>query len=105
MTEYIDKEEFRKIIHEHHYFVLDTYNTRDWGMFTVGIDRAIDDVPAADVRENVRGHDTGEERYFKCSECGYGVSDVYEAGPVLVFEHGKEWHYCPNCGAKMEAAP
>ena len=59
--------------------------------------------PAASVRENVKGHDTGEERYFKCSECGYGVADVYEAiGPVLLFEAGKEWNFCPNCGARMD---
>lgn len=50
------------------------------------------------------GHDTQEDGYFHCSECGYGVADVYESSmsAVYVFEHGKEWNYCPNCGARMD---
>lgn len=66
------------------------------------IRRLIDGIPAADVKPVRHGHDTGESRYFHCSMCDYGVSDVFEDGPVLVFEKGKEWGYCPNCGAKMD---
>lgn len=46
-------------------------------------------------------------RYFFCSNCGYGVQDVFEGNyegkkEVLVFEKGLSWNYCPNCGAKMD---
>lgn len=46
-------------------------------------------------------------RCFFCSECGYGVQDVFEGNDagdyaVYVFEAGKEWNYCPNCGAKVD---
>ncbi|MBR2582846.1 MAG: hypothetical protein IKD61_05575 [Oscillospiraceae bacterium] len=66
----------------------------------------IDDIPAADVRPVMRGKCTNQARYFFCSECGYGVQDVFEGNyarkdAVLVFEKGREWNYCPNCGADM----
>ena len=61
------------------------------------------DAEVATVRH---GRDTQEERYFKCSECGYGAADVYESGPITLYEGTKRgeggWHYCPNCGAKMD---
>lgn len=46
-------------------------------------------------------------RYFFCNICGYGVQDLFEGNykgedEVLVYEKGKEWNYCPNCGAKTE---
>ena len=53
------------------------------------------------------GRCTNESRYFHCSECGYGVMDVFEGNysrenEVFVFEKGGEWQFCPNCGAVME---
>ena len=46
------------------------------------------------------GYDTGECNIFKCSVCGYGLDDIYEADeknyPVWNF------NYCPHCGAKMD---
>ena len=46
-------------------------------------------------------------RYFFCNVCGYGVQDLFEGNykgkdEVLIYEKGKEWNYCPNCGVKME---
>ena len=60
-------------------------------------------LPTADVRENVRGYNTKKDKYFHCSICGYGVSDVYESSKsdVLIFEHGEEWKFCPCCGAEI----
>ena len=62
----------------------------------------IEDFPAADVAPVRHGFDTKESRYFHCSECDYGVSDVFEDGPTLVFERQKEWRFCPNCGARVD---
>ena len=69
--------------------------------------RAIDlelikSIPSADVQPVRHGHDTRASRYFHCSVCDYGVADVYEDGPTLVFERQKEWNYCPNCGCRMD---
>lgn len=38
--------------------------------------------------------DFGESDGAECSECGYTVSSYYWATTY--------YHYCPNCGAKME---
>lgn len=46
-------------------------------------------------------------RYFFCNVCGYGVQDLFEGNykgkdEVLVYEKGKEWNYCPNCGERQK---
>ena len=58
----------------------------------------VDDMPAADVRENIHGEwIEGDELLFcgetcttgdKCSVCGRTAM-------------GYPWHFCPNCGADM----
>ena len=78
------------------------YNTRLKGIDLEEAVNAICSVPAADVAPVRHGYDTRASRYFHCSVCDYGVADVYEDGPTLVFERQKEWNYCPNCGAKMD---
>ena len=59
--------------------------------------RVIEAIPAADVQEVKRGRwiAADEQPYFRkhyhtmvCSECGK--------------RRDGKWHYCPNCGAKME---
>ena len=64
----------------------------------------IDNAPTVDAVEVVHGIDTGEDRYFHCSICGYGVADVFESNnsKVSIFEKGREWYFCPSCGAKMD---
>lgn len=51
-------------------------------------------------------HDTGEERVFCCSECGFGFSDVYLSDEdYLLDDDGEQiepWPpFCPNCGRKV----
>ena len=60
----------------------------------------IEELPSADVRENVRGEwiESNDEMYgsgcWKCSNCGYGYS--YEA-----YFEVNDFNFCPNCGADM----
>ena len=46
-----------------------------------------------------RGHNTNEERIFSCSECGYGIYDIFLNDER---NYSMEPNYCPHCGAKME---
>lgn len=51
-------------------------------------------------------HDLGDERVFHCSECGFGLSDVYLSDEdYLLDDKGEEmkpWPpFCPNCGRKV----
>ena len=64
---------------------------------------ALEQLPSADVRENVRANDIGDERIFHCSNCGYGIADIFEhsESETYLIEHGKELNFCPNCGADM----
>lgn len=60
---------------------------------------AIDNVPTADVRENVKAHwidmkPTGDSR-FMCSRCKGKENVPTIMGEPIV------WDYCPNCGADM----
>lgn len=68
-----------------------------------GLDEIIDDIPPADVRENVKGQwldycDNPIKSYFDgrysahCSVCGYHPE--YE-------EEMRSANFCPNCGADM----
>ena len=58
----------------------------------------IEDYPAADVRENVRGHwlfDSLRNRHY-CSNCySYSSGRSYEDGTVDLY------NFCHNCGADM----
>lgn len=41
-------------------------------------------------------HNTRENRWFKCSACGYGFTDLYAEDEGDINEQPR---YCPNCGA------
>ena len=43
-------------------------------------------------------HDTHESRWFHCSECGFGMTDLYTDEPWT--EEGQPKH-CPNCGCMV----
>ena len=51
---------------------------------------------AADVRPVTRGEWIWDDEGYHCSECFYHAYG--ETGEVL----SGHWHYCPNCGAKMD---
>lgn len=48
------------------------------------------------------GHNTKDGvRWFRCSECGWGMNDIYMADESMVEDFDKFPYYCPYCGAKM----
>lgn len=60
-------------------------------------------IAAWNTRAERTCHDTGKSRVFQCSECGFGLWDVY-------MDDESEWDvsfcdfppYCPKCGARVE---
>ena len=75
---------------------------------TKGICTLIVKAPTIEAEPIKHAHDLVDKaRYFYCSECGYAVADVFEGAyhhdeRVRIFEEGRSWNYCPNCGAKMD---
>lgn len=66
------------------------------------IKETINAIPAADVRENVRGKWIGSSVGYKCSVCGFWIDDevfFYLTEPII--DDG--FIYCPNCGADMRS--
>ena len=58
------------------------------------IPRWIDEIPTADVRENVKGKLIEEPNcWYRCSNCGEHYPSI---------RGYMNYNYCPNCGAKME---
>ena len=41
---------------------------------------------------------THENRWFKCSACGYGFTDLYAEDESDINEQPR---YCPNCGSRV----
>ena len=102
MAEYIEREKTVKVLRD--------LSTRSGGVFGViicSVAKAIEKIPAADVRPVVHGtwipvmaHYTNgrveqarEEAYsplFKCSECGFDWISYDDI------------NFCPKCGAMME---
>ena len=61
--------------------------------------RRLKDIPAADVRPVVRGKWIESKSIMEvlyCSECGFRT--IYGAMPDGL---GRNYSYCPNCGADM----
>ena len=51
-------------------------------------------------------HDVGDARIFHCSECGFGLEDVYLSDESYFFDDDGEWidpwpPSCPNCGRRV----
>jgi len=78
--------------------------------------RAIDSIPAADVRPVVLGkwsiheiykHEmsygvTGYEPVYKCSVCGRLMESYLRFDEPIMPEDASFPRFCPNCGAMME---
>ena len=93
MPRYIDADALMKVIREHDYPLRSHFNSTDNGMFTIGIQQAVDEAPTIAAAPVVRG-----EWVF----VGYGKPDAWDCSECNVLV-GRKYTYCPNCGAKMEA--
>ena len=106
----IDATELQRRIHEHDYVLHDQNNTVEKGMFTAGIDYAIQTAPTVDVRTAVRGRweEVRVDRIVDidyppdviaamfCCVCKHWHNEVYFYGNPTEFAH-----FCPYCGADM----
>ena len=102
MAEYIDREAFKKSVEER-YCLPCKAEGKDYNgcrCRACWVDDMLDEVdcfqPAADVAPVRHGHWVEKEKYifgimYDCSLCENRILDT-----------GHPWHYCPNCGAKMD---
>jgi len=66
----------------------------------------LDEMPSADVRENVRGEwrsnvvDTGHEN-ITCANCSACNEDYVIPDGVDIYDFREDYNFCPNCGADM----
>ena len=69
----------------------------------VDVLKEIDNIPPADVRENVRGEWILSGGYFRCSICNEKALLKLDKskGGSREYEQQKT-NFCPYCGAKME---
>lgn len=96
---YIDADRLKQTIADNVYPVQDAFNSRDYGMFwTDGIEKAIDEQPAADVQEVRRGRWLYKSELY--SYCGHPFYPKICSVCNGVFEYTT--NYCPSCGARME---
>lgn len=92
MAEYIEKDKAKELVCEFCQWV-GTSNCEE-------CEHPVDDVPAADVAPVRHGRwiDNKVAFYLGCSECGCYLE--YAVDTFL--DNGDHYHYCPNCGAKMD---
>ena len=53
------------------------------------LEAILNECPAADVQEVKHGRWVKGKEWFECSVCGYEQGSAH-------------WHYCPNCGSRMD---
>ena len=107
MSDYIKREDALAVIYAQHIGgkeACENARPNTFGADLREIASDIEDIPAADVVERKTCYDTEESRVFRCSECGYGVYDIFEDknAPVYLFERFEHWHFCPCCGAQIK---
>ena len=96
MAEYIEKEAAISICRAHEEHCLDMHDWRGQSE-SADIGEEIKDIPAADVRENVKSAWVRCDKHIvKCHKCGNFLD-------MRGVNAGRgDANFCPNCGAKME---
>ncbi|HWS31039.1 MAG TPA: hypothetical protein VN512_13115 [Clostridia bacterium] len=88
----IDANALMDVIRQHDYPLAQKHGSVDNGMFTLGIQQAVDEQPTIDPFKHGRWIDNGRGPH--CSEC-----EVYLSVSQSIVYHNS---YCPNCGARMD---
>ena len=95
----IDADALKETICTNVYLVADVFNSRDYGMFLVGIKKKIDNAPTVQADrphgEWMSRIDTGTWM-LECSACGCRVQE--EPYRIAVGENATR---CPYCGAEL----
>ena len=103
MSRYIDADEMMGIIRKHQYRLKDSLNSTDYGMFTLGIQQAVDECKTINPEDlHPKGKwiikmDENDVEYAQCSACGKELYDSYDDTIDILF------NFCPNCGFRMVA--
>lgn len=90
MAECIEREAINRICFMDYFLVDGEVRTE-----SVALVRDIEKLPAADVAPVAHGRWRESGPLLECQSCG----EIYSR---LGGNAGKLWHYCPNCGAKMD---
>ena len=102
MSRYIDADKLYELIRTNDYRLSTINGSIDYGMFTIGIKQAIDEIPTADVAEVKRGEWTKDDSDgCFCSFCGWYTDYDYD----YVTNNGlgnDDFIYCSHCGARMD---
>lgn len=99
MQKYIEVDALKRTINDNDYPLRDSFNSFDRGMFTSGIMQAIDEQPAAYIRDNSLG--SWSNNY--CTRCGKRALLSFQINQLTLereyyFVHSP---FCAYCGAKM----
>lgn len=95
MTRYIDAAALYASIAKDTYMLRDRINSRDYGMYLIGIKQKIEEAPTADVAEVVRCKDckhrtelpyVDKNTHEPIYDCGYNISAIW----------GEENGYCSH---------
>lgn len=101
MSRYIDADKLYELIRTNDYRLATINGSIDYGMFTIGIKQAIDEIPTADVAEVRRGKWLTWEEQFpdrkptKKNNLGVFCNNCHSHADNMT-------NYCPRCGARMD---
>lgn len=104
----IDADAFMETIRTHDYPLRDYFNSTGRGMYTVGIQQAVDEQQTIDAVELVHGEwieaedlDGAMKGRVICSNCKNPFDCIVMTNDAIILTNQKT-KYCPNCGAKMK---
>ena len=101
MSRYIDADKLYELIRTNDYRLATINGSIDYGMFTIGIKQAIDEIPTADVTEVRHGKWLTWEEQFpdrkptKKNNLGVFCNNCHSHADNMT-------DYCPNCGARID---
>lgn len=92
----IDADKAMEIIRQHEYLLATRHGSIDNGMFTLGIQQAIDEAPTLDYKDLVpQGEwECLDDGVYRCTKCHHAPIANIDDKFVLS-------KFCPNCGARM----